>query len=73
MKSLILRFGTLFLLALSSFAQNPKEHEDQPTRLIDSLKGQQLFLWTASERPILLGFNPVIKYLFLDTNYLDDC
>ena len=24
---------------------------------------QQLFLWTASERPILLGFNPVIKYL----------
>jgi hypothetical protein len=26
---------------------------------------QQLFLWTASERPILLGFNPVIKYVYI--------
>ena len=43
MKSLILRVGALFLLALSSFAQNPKKQEGQPTRLIDSLKGADLY------------------------------
>ena len=43
MKSLILRVGALFLLALSSLAQNPKEHGDQPTRLLDSLKGADLY------------------------------
>jgi len=42
-KSLILRVGALFLLALSSLAQNPKEHGDQPTRLLDSLKGADLY------------------------------
>ena len=42
MKSLM-SGGALLVLVLSSFAQNPKEHEDQPIRLINSLKGADLY------------------------------
>jgi mono/diheme cytochrome c family protein len=35
--------GALVVLVLSSFAQNPKEHEDQPIRLMNSLKGADLY------------------------------
>ena len=42
MKPLVIPVGTLALLVSSSFAQNPKE-EDQPTRLINSLQGAELY------------------------------
>jgi mono/diheme cytochrome c family protein len=41
-KPLVIPVGTLALLVSSSFAQNPKE-EDQPTRLINSLQGAELY------------------------------
>lgn len=43
MKSLATSGGALLLLVLSSFAQSPKEHENQPARLIDSIKGADLY------------------------------
>ena len=42
MKSLM-SGGALLVLVLSSFAQNPKEREDQPISLINSLKGADLY------------------------------
>jgi mono/diheme cytochrome c family protein len=35
--------GALVFLAFSSFAQNPKEKEGRPARLIDSLQGPDLY------------------------------
>jgi mono/diheme cytochrome c family protein len=35
--------GALVFLAFSNFAQNPKEQEDRPARLIDSLQGPDLY------------------------------
>ena len=40
---LLMSGGALLVLVLSSFAQNPKEHEDQPIRLINSLNGADLY------------------------------
>ena len=43
MKSKVMAVGALVFLAFCSFAQNPKEQEDRPARLIDSLKGPDLY------------------------------
>ena len=43
MKSQVMAVGALVFLAFSSFAQNPKEQEDRPARLIDSLQGPDLY------------------------------
>ena len=43
MKPLVMPVGALALLVSSSFAQNPKEQEDQSARLINSLQGADLY------------------------------
>ena len=43
MKSQVMAVGALVFLAFSSFAQNPKEREDRPARLIDSSQGPDLY------------------------------
>ena len=43
MKSQVMAVGALVFLAFSSFAQNPKERENRPARLIDSLQGPDLY------------------------------
>jgi mono/diheme cytochrome c family protein len=43
MKPLVMPVGALALLVSSSFAQNPKEQEDQAARLINSLQGAELY------------------------------
>ena len=43
MKSQVMGVGALVFLAFCSFAQTPKEQEDRPARLIESLKGPDLY------------------------------
>jgi mono/diheme cytochrome c family protein len=43
MKSQLMAVSAQVFLAFCSFAQNPKEQEDRPARLIDSLKGPDLY------------------------------
>lgn len=43
MKPQVTAVGALVFLAFSSFAQNPKEQEARPARLIDSLQGPDLY------------------------------